>query len=1659
MGFPSGENCSSLITVLPLDASTTAAVNVSMGASGAICVSTEGADGPWELQEAARLHIVAPASSESISQVSPDKFSAGNAVSMTFTGADFSEMAYVGITSTADCANLVLTFALASGSGNQSAAIDVEFQAAGIYSVCYSTLGAAAGEHWALQAGVSVNIIAGARSGALAGVRVCNASLCTSGDDVRVPRGTEYIVTFQGLDFSGDTRVGFSQRLHPWFGRPDCSAGRVNEMSLASGAGSQSSSVGVTFAAAGTFHVCVSTKFGAEGSWFPQGEPGTAESAVYVTVVEPAGTYDLLRIRPARAVAGERVMMTLQGLHYSAFTRVAFVPRGTGCAARVMASEVTLNSSAPIAMTVPSAGGKYTICYTLVGQEEYVKQLGDGSEFWAIDPASSGDVVSLEATDYGVGPEAQLTVTRGEREIIVFSGAQFAPAEVEVGFEHESSENCSNVRGVVALADGIDGQSLAVVVTLPAAGSWSVCYRTSQEWFKQTDVFIEAIEPASPSSITSIDCEQLSSNLTECGEVRAGETLSLQFSGAVPSPRTYVAFTPTRDCSDRLAPIPLINSTNATTILDDYGTFSVCYSNTYHPLRSFDASWFLQRDVEAVQIRTVWDAVTGLTSGAAGGGNLTLAGAGFRTNSSYSCHLLAAGVSRASTPATVLSTTALTCAQPAWPHAAASVTLGLFEVDAGAGGARRLLAESLVAVAKAGAAPEPLVLVPQWTAFVPAFGDKLGGSTVTIQGFGFNDADVACVFTLGGVAVSANATLVSATRMTCVAPEWSTVLASSYNADVAGAVNVSVVASAHAILTAQTAAFTFRFINKPPAFDGSNVDDLSAFPAAGGNGARLFPFWAGAITKGKRATDGLVAVDEVDQAVAFHVTVFEPGYFSVLPTVSPDGNLTFTQSHGTVGRAYLLVTASDNGGTAYGGVDSSVSKRFSIRMREDGTSPIIQVSETLTVMENEGGAAGETHIVHFANPQDGLAAEGSKGADFLVEETTFDAEALAPDTFLQQPRISGDGTLVFETAVGFYGDTSVRYRVKTTGGVASEWSTVVIYVLQTNQAPSFSAPQIFSVLEDSGRTVAHRVAANISRGIYPEAAELGIYYTESPFRANEATQNVTFTVVLVAGDLSMFSEAPSLSRNGTLTLSVVAHRNGNATFRIILSDDGGVPNAFSRNTSLPALLTIVILPVNDPPSFALLANHTIQEHSAPYAESVPGFASDSMWRGRFTGPPDEATQGVTFHLEYHSGNATLFDSGPRVTAHGALEFVAGAFQWGEVVFRVFAVDDGGVTNGGFNTSSTLLLKITITPVDDPPTIGLPYTLFVWRSPWAAPPYNPAWMLTQETCCPFCPGPGCGTGQTCCHQLSPLGALASIPATARSSGGFAEIQALAFTVQHDNPALFAAAPRILPSGAVQLNLAGSTSGHARLHVRAVDAGWRSSEQDIDVFVLSGFVLVELWLPPASPVDEAGVRALLAAVAGTNVSHVVLRDSLAMAPAPSGPLRKHVEAEVLGLSIADLLSKAAALGNAGMYPAGSEVAVSVHSRSDDATGFALNSSFSVPENALVAPHGLRDLRVDGATFDQYGNQVVNFNVTVVRYKAPASVANWTFGSGSGFVFSSPPRVVAVCDPYCLTADLVLSSTDVHGIVELDITIFSDVDNSSSVTQRVMVTIEPV
>ena len=89
------------------------------------------------------------------------------------------------------------------------------------------------------------------------------------------------------------------------------------------------------------------------------------------------------------------------------------------------------------------------------------------------------------------------------------------------------------------------------------------------------------------------------------------------------------------------------------------------------------------------------------------------------------------------------------------------------------------------------------------------------------------------------------------------------------------------------------------------------------------------------------------------------------------------------------------------------------------------------------------------------------------------------------------------------------------------------------------------------MLEDCEQWLQHHFAFNISKGLFPEAFELGIFYADSLYRANEAHQILTFSVEMVEGNLQLFN-AISMSPNGTLTFKTSLHQNGYAWIRIFL---------------------------------------------------------------------------------------------------------------------------------------------------------------------------------------------------------------------------------------------------------------------------------------------------------------------------------------------------------------------------------------------------------------------------------------------------------------------------------------------------------------------------
>ena len=191
--------------------------------------------------------------------------------------------------------------------------------------------------------------------------------------------------------------------------------------------------------------------------------------------------------------------------------------------------------------------------------------------------------------------------------------------------------------------------------------------------------------------------------------------------------------------------------------------------------------------------------------------------------------------------------------------------------------------------------------------------------------------------------------------------------------------------------------------------------------------------------------------------------------------------------------------------------------------------------------------------------------------------------------------------------------------------------------------------------------------------------------------ANEAGQAVSFEVS--SDNPALFSAQPAVSPTGTLTYDPALNANGFATVSVRIQDNGGTANG-GVDTSAPQAFTISVSLLNDAPSFTPGANQTVNEDAGP--QTVPFWATSLS-----AGPADETAQTLTFDVAGNT-NPALFTTAPAISADGTLTYTAAPNAFGTATVMVTLRDDGGVVNGGVNSSATHALVITVTPVNDNP---------------------------------------------------------------------------------------------------------------------------------------------------------------------------------------------------------------------------------------------------------------------------------------------------------------------------------------------------------------------
>ncbi|MFN8531383.1 MAG: choice-of-anchor Q domain-containing protein [Anaerolineae bacterium] len=422
------------------------------------------------------------------------------------------------------------------------------------------------------------------------------------------------------------------------------------------------------------------------------------------------------------------------------------------------------------------------------------------------------------------------------------------------------------------------------------------------------------------------------------------------------------------------------------------------------------------------------------------------------------------------------------------------------------------------------------------------------------------------------------------------------------------------------------------------------INDAPIFTASGNvsvnedSGAYNAP-WATAIASGAY---------ENGQNVTFHVTNTNNALFSVQPDLNSTGTLTFIPATNANGIATVTVYATDDGGTANGGVDQSAPVAFTITVTPVSDPPTFTPGSNVTVGEDSGT---------YSEP---WATNISPGpADELAQMVTFIVTNNHNALFSVQPAIDLWGMLTFTPAANANGVATVTLHAHDSGGADSGDVSFTITVGAVNDPPSFTPGGNVTVNEDNGPYSA-TWATNISPG-----------------SAEESTQTVTFIVTNTNN--ALFSVQPAIDPLGTLTFTPAANANGVATVTLHAHDS---ESADSGDVGF----TITVNPVNDPPSFIKGADQTVDQNT--------GSQTAVNWATAISaGPADEIVQTVTF-IVTNNHNA-LFSVQPAIDSTGTLTYTSAVNTSGSATVTVYAQDDGGTANGGSDTSAAQTFLITV----------------------------------------------------------------------------------------------------------------------------------------------------------------------------------------------------------------------------------------------------------------------------------------------------------------------------------------------------------------------------
>lgn len=488
-------------------------------------------------------------------------------------------------------------------------------------------------------------------------------------------------------------------------------------------------------------------------------------------------------------------------------------------------------------------------------------------------------------------------------------------------------------------------------------------------------------------------------------------------------------------------------------------------------------------------------------------------------------------------------------------------------------------------------------------------------------------------------------------------------------------------------------------VNDRPTFTGGNNVVINEDA-----GVQTIAGWATNLSRGPAT-----ATDETTQTVTFNVATDNAALFSVAPTVNPTtGNLTFTAAPNANGTANVTVTLRDNGGTANGGLDTSTPYVFTIVVNPVNDAPTFTPgATTLTVLEDAGPQTVNWATTISAGPPN----ETTQTLSFNVANSN-------PSLFTVAPTLSPTGVLTYTTAPNANGLAVVTVTLQDSGGTenggvdtSSPPRIFTINVTPVNDAPTLTVPGTQTVDEDTNLTITGVSVTDIDSGTSPIRVNLTV--TSGVLNVS-SLPGLTITgnnsrIVSIAGTaenvntaLNNFTYTGNANFSGADTLTIVANDNGN-------TGNGGALTATQT-------IGITVNAINDAPLLTVPTSLTVAEDTNL---TLSGITITDVDSGAST---------IEITLSASQGTITLGTVPPGVAvsnngtsdvtligtlttlrtalANSTLRYLGNPNYNGSDTITV-TVNDGGNTGFGGPLTVTRDINVTVTPVNDPPTLTLP----------------------------------------------------------------------------------------------------------------------------------------------------------------------------------------------------------------------------------------------------------------------------------------------------------------------------------------------------------------